>query len=532
MPWRGASYKGEFPSLGWAICDWVSDNLLVPDGPHAGEPLVFTDEQVGFVVRYYRLDPKTGAFVYRRGALVRPKGWGKSPLLAALVLAEACGPVRFHYWDDDGEPVGRQADSPWIQVAAVSKDQTENTYKAVLGMLGATDPDDEPAPVVARYGLDVGKTRIDIPHGLVIESVTASSGTREGQRITFAVLDETHLWIPSNDGPALAAVIRRNAAKYGGRTLESTNAWVPGQESVAEKTADAGKARSPGVLFDHRKNPKRCSLHNKRELRRHLTHVYGDSGSGKGGWVDIARLMADIADPDTTDDDAYRFYLNDETVRSDAWVDPKDWKAQARVVNPVTGEAITAGFVGLAYQGAALVGCRVATGEIFTIATWETPGNEMVSRTEVTASVDATMAGYIVRRLYADPREWGDSFDAWALAYGECVVSWGTHRPVAMGAAVDRFRTAVGAKLLFHDDDPVLTRHVERARRKKTPTGTLITARTDSPTDQVTAAKAAVLAYEARADVVKAEPDEPPAWGPPAAGPPDRSLYDRQPLNL
>lgn len=531
MPWRGPSYRGEFPSLGWAVSDWITDNLLVPDGPHAGEPLVLTDEQLGILVRFYRIHPKTGARHYRRGALVRPKGWGKSPFLAAIALAEACGPVRFSHWDDDGEPVGRQVHSPWVQIAAVSEDQTDNTYKAILGMLGATDPDSEPAPIVVRYGLDVGITRINIPHGLVIEPVTASSGTREGQRVTFAVLDETHLWTPSNHGVELAAVLRRNVAKMGGLTFESTNAWVPGQESVAEKTSVAGVSGSPGILWDHRKNPNRVSLTNKRELRKGLTYVYGDSGTGKGGWVDINRLMADIEDPDTTEDDAYRFYLNDETVRSDAWVDPKVWKAQARAVKPTSGEAITAGFVGLAYQGAALVGCRVETGEIFTIRTWETSGNDMVSRSEVTAEVDGIMSRFIVRRFYVDPREWGDSFDSWALAYGENVVAWATHRPVAMGAAVDRLRTAVGHGRLFHDDDPVLTRHVERARRKTTTSGTLIVARTDAPLDQITAAKAAILAYEARADVMALPPDYAPA-GAPAPAAEDRSIYARVPLNL
>lgn len=533
MPWRGASYRGEFPSLGWAVSDWITDNLLVPDGPHAGEPLVLTDEQLGILVRFYRIHPKTGVRHYRRGALVRPKGWGKSPFLAAVCLAEACGPVRFSHWDEDGEPVGRQVHSPWIQIAAVSEDQTDNTYKALLGMLGATDPESEPAPIVARYGLDVGITRVNIPHGLTIEPVTASSGTREGQRPTFVVLDETHLWLPSNHGPELAATLRRNVAKNtdGGFSFESTNAWVPGQESVAEKTAMAGAAGSPGVLFDHRKNPHRVPLTNKRELRKGLVYVYGDSGSGKGGWVDINRLMADIDDPDTTEDDAYRFYLNDETVRSDAWVDPKIWRLQATDVRPVAGEAITAGFVGLAYQGAALVGCRVDTGDIFTIGTWETAGSEMVSRSEVNAAVKTMMLGYTVRRFYVDPREWGDSLDAWILAWGESVVSWATHRPLAMGTAVDRFRTAVGAHRLFHGDNPVLNRHIERARRKTTTSGTLIVARTDAPTDQITAAKAAVLAYEACADVRALPPEHAPA-GAPAPTTEARSIYDRVPLNI
>jgi hypothetical protein len=75
--------------------------------------------------------------------------------------------------------------------------------------------------------------------------VTAESSSREGARLTFAVLDETHLWLRQNGGVRLAATLRRNAAKMDGRTFETTNAPVAGMRSVAEESGDGPV---PGVL--------------------------------------------------------------------------------------------------------------------------------------------------------------------------------------------------------------------------------------------------------------------------------------------
>src|SRR5690606_40001477 len=33
-------------TLGWPILEWVTEYVLQPDGPQAGEPFTFTDEQV------------------------------------------------------------------------------------------------------------------------------------------------------------------------------------------------------------------------------------------------------------------------------------------------------------------------------------------------------------------------------------------------------------------------------------------------------------------------------------------------------
>lgn len=507
MTWRGPTYRGEFPSLGWAISDWITENLWVPDGPHTGEPLVLTDEQLELLVRFYRLDPKTGAAVYRRASVVRPKGWGKSPFLAAIALAEACGPVRFRCWSEDGEAVGAPPPTPWVQIAAVSEDQTANTWRSLMGMVGLTDEDNERAPVVTRYGLDAGITRINVPGGGLIEYVTAASGTRQGQRVTFSVFDETHLWTPLNHGDRLAETIRGNVSKMDGRTFESTNAWKPGEDSVAERTCKAKDAA--GVLFDHRKPTGEVNLRNRGQCRRHLREVYGDAAK-KGGWVSIDRLLGDIHDPDTTEDYALRFFFNLETVGAETWIDDRVFRALGREVTPDPQEAITAGFSGRLYDGVFLWGCRMDTGELFALLTWEQVG-EMAPRGEVHAAVERMMAAYTVRRFYVDLSQWATEYDTWHLAYGDTVVSRPPQQTANMADACDRFHTAVSEGTLHHDGNEILSRHVAACRTRKVAAGHLIQPRTDAPADQITAAKAAVLAWEARADVMASDP-EPEPW--------------------
>ena len=55
MPWK-PSFEGERPTLGWYVLDWIEEFLIVPDGPSAGEPLVFTNEQAQFVLKFYEVD--------------------------------------------------------------------------------------------------------------------------------------------------------------------------------------------------------------------------------------------------------------------------------------------------------------------------------------------------------------------------------------------------------------------------------------------------------------------------------------------
>ena len=91
-------------TLGWDILDWGSEYLAQPDGAFKGDTWVYTKEQARFVLWFYAIDEK-GRFIYRRALLARPKGWGKSPLLAAIASTELLGPVQFSGFDAYGKPV-------------------------------------------------------------------------------------------------------------------------------------------------------------------------------------------------------------------------------------------------------------------------------------------------------------------------------------------------------------------------------------------------------------------------------------------
>ncbi|RYH15150.1 MAG: hypothetical protein EON54_28855, partial [Alcaligenaceae bacterium] len=237
-------------SLGWGVINWLAEYARQPGGPSAGEPFLPTLEQARFLVWWYAVD-ENGRFVYRSGLLRRLKGWGKDPLAAAMALAELCGPVAFSHWDDNGNPVGKQRPSAWIQIAAVSQDQTRNTFTLFPALIS-------PA-MKEEYGLDVNKTIIYSKAGGMIEGVTSSPLALEGKRPTFVIKNETQWWVETNDGHTMSEVIAGNVDKaaYGGcRALSICNGHIPGQDSDAERDYDAyqdvlaGKAIDTGFLYD------------------------------------------------------------------------------------------------------------------------------------------------------------------------------------------------------------------------------------------------------------------------------------------
>lgn len=511
MPWRGPDYDGEFPSLGWDVAEWIESTLTVPDGEQQGSPLHLTDEQLAFIVRLYRLDSKTGRRRdYRRACLVRPKGWGKSPFLAAVALAELAGPVVPDGFDADGEPVGRPRATPWIQVASVSEDSTDNTWSSLYQMA----QDGSIADHVP--GFDVGITRIFLPGGGRCEPVASASGSREGQRITFSVMDETHLWIPSNGGVKLAATLRRNLAKMGGVSVETTNAPFLGEQSVAEATIEAcrrGGVPARGVLFDHREAPE-TDLADTAALRKALRGVYGDAS-----WIDIERLIEEIADPDTDPDDARRFYLNQVRAAADRAFDREKWKLLARDDGPPPKRTpIVLGFDGSRFDDAtALVGTVIATGYQFVLGLWEKPAGPAgedweVPSDEVDAAVRDAFEHYKVWRLYADPPYWESNVAAWAGRYGrERVIEWWTHRDRQVAYALAAYRLAMTTDELAHDGDPAMARHIGNAVRRKSrardedgkPMWTIGKPARQSPY-KIDAAMAGCLSWEARRDAVAA----------------------------
>lgn len=497
MPWRGPEYRGEFCTLGDLVGEWIEHWCVVGDGELMGQPYELTNEMWTFLQWHYRLDPETGRFVYRRSQLVRPQKWGKGPLSAAMICAEAEGPVLFDGWDAAGNPVGKPWITPWIQVTAVSEDQAQNVWRALQPMI-------ELGPL-ADVIPDTGLTRINLRGGGRIEGVTASAKSRLGQRVSFCVQDETHSWLEVNGGLKLADNQRRNLAGMGGRAVETTNAWDPAELSVAQITAESAR---PDIYRDHILGPP-ASLRNKRERRKALKVVYGDSF-----WVDLERIDAEadeLAERDPVQ--AERFFFNRVVATADSWMDGDLWDSRAQPRDVPDGTRIVLGFDGAQYDDWSGFRAETLDGYQFTPgygadnrpAIWNPAsfGGE-VPRNEVHTAMADLMARYDVVRCYMDPPMWQSEIDSWASQYGDKrVLGWETRRDFQMHAALERICTDITSGDLTHDGCPITAVHVRNARKDRRRNG-LVCIRKDRPGSprKIDAAVMSTLAHEAAGDCI------------------------------
>lgn len=526
MPWRGPEVPGEFPTLGYQVADWIEASCAIPDREMVGEPFLLTDEQLRFILNFYRLDPESGEFFFHRGAqLTRPQKWGKGPLSAAMICAEAAAPVRFDGWDAAGEPVGKPWPTPLIQVTAVSEDQTDNVYSVLLPMieLGALHADIE----------DTGLGRINLPNGGKIEPVTASGRSRLGQRVTFINQDQTESWLQSNGGRVLADNQRRGIAGMGGRWLSTPNAWDPAEESVAQYTAEH---EHEGVYHDDVEPPANLSVKNKTERRRALKIVYGDAVAGtregvRGAvrpWINVDRIDAEIEALLGRDAaQAERWFLNRKRAAESAAFEYEKWDAQV-VARPAAGAFIVLGIDGARFvDSLAVIATEIQSGVQWPVGIWERPEDAPDDYEhplgEVDAAIQECLDEYRLWRAYVDPGSATGNIEAllekWQGRWGEDrFVPWLMSRPKQTAQACGTFRAAIATGEVSNDGDEVFARHVKNAVRRKItakdddgrPLWVISKDRPDSPR-KIDGAAAAVISWEARGDAIAsgAEPEGP-----------------------
>jgi hypothetical protein len=505
----------EFPTLGFAVGEWVEANCAIPDGDLAGEPYLLTGEMWRFVLRHYRVDPFARRdartrrwalpFVYYRGSqLVRPQKWGKGPFAAAVVCAEAApdGPALFDGWDADGQPVGRPWSTPLIQVTAASEDQADNVWGALLPMIDRG--------ALAADITDTGLTRINLPSGGKIEPVTSSALSRLGQRVTLVVQDQTESWLPTNGLRRLADTQRRGLAGMDGRWLSTANAWDPSEESVAKYTAEH---EHDGVFHDD-VDPGAGSVRNKADRRRMLRRVYGDSW-----WVNIDRVDAEVEALAQRDPaQAERWFLNRKTAGSGKAFDVGRWRELAVGGRDIDAESrVVVAVDGARFRDAlAIRATEVTSGYQWTVGIWERPERAGPDYEhpfdEVDGAMVETMERFRVWRVYVDPQWIDHLLDRWQGRWGDKrVMPWHTNRPRQMAFAVRAFEDALANGDLSHDGDPVCDRHISNAVRQEVNVRDddgkkmhiIAKDRPDSQ-NRIDGAAASVLSWEARGDCIAA----------------------------
>lgn len=293
------------------------------------------------------VEAESHVFLAGRG-MIPTCNTGKGPWSAGVVAAEAVGPVIFGGWARRGdryecadhgcscgwsfryaagEPRGIRHPSPLIQLAAMSEDHVDN----VLGPLKSSIA---LGPLKSLLLVREGFVRIvggsDDPDLDRIDAVSSSAASRLGNPISFANQDESGLYTAANKMRRVAETQRRGAAGMGGRTIETTNAWDPTENSVAQTTYESAATdvfrfyRNPDLNPDLRDSHGNRLSYLRKDHRRRL-HEYGYEGSW---WVDLDSIEAEAAELLEHDPaQAERFFGNRLVYGQGAWLPEGSWEA-------------------------------------------------------------------------------------------------------------------------------------------------------------------------------------------------------------
>lgn len=510
-----------------------------PLDPDAEDGLPLDDEFAGLIVDHYALD-ESGRRMYDSAFTSRAKGRAKSELAAFEVLFEAFGPCRFLDWAEGGEvfewrdfryeyqpgePMGRPIVYPFIRCLATEEGQAGNTYDNVYYNLTDGPLSEGLASSVA------GLTRTLLPHGGEIVPSTASNAAKDGGKESHVVFDETHLYTQP-ELRLMYRTVRRNMAKRKDAepwSHETSTMYLPGEESVAEETHDLAKkirekrVKRARLFFDHREGFPIEDLGDEKALIAALRETYGPFADV----MDLRRIIDEIWDPRNEPADSRRYYLNQPTSSSDAWLADHEWKAR-HSAGAVVGkrEAVTLGFDGSKSRkrgvtdATALVACRVSDGHMWLVAAWEQPDGPAgvdweVPTVEVDAAVDQAFKDYNVVGFYADPAKWESYVANWEARHFKRLkvkssqkhpIEWWINkgRSIIVTRAIDKLHTAIIGGQMTHDGGFVLTRHVLNARRRKGPSGIWIAKEHPDSPKKIDAAWAAIAAFACRLDAVAA----------------------------
>jgi len=539
MPAAPESWVVDFPTL-WVAIDWTEAHCVIPDRDHKGSPFIHYTYQLWFSVNWYRVKPTARlgqmatAFHNRRAQLVGPQKYGKGPAAGALVVAQARGPVVFDGWAEGdeiydcadhgcdcgwvyeyrlGEPMGRPWATPLIQLTGTSDDAIDkNAYGYVQAMF--------------RYGplagqVTVGEEFTRLPNDGKIETVTSSALSRLGNPIIFALQDETGTYTDTNKLRKVAETQRRGAAGMGGRSIETTNAWDPGEDTVAQRTWES---KRPDIFRFWRNPDDELTLKRKdgtpfrfavaRERRKILEFVYTGADHIDLDGIEAEALELMEKDPGQ----AERFFGNRALSGHGAWCVPERWNDRAKPQPVAPKTQIVVGFDGSDTDDWTGFRCETRDGYQFTpkfpdgrAMIWNPADyNGQVPRTEVSAGLAHIMATFNVARVYADPPYWETECDAWAELYTEDVVlRWYTKRATQMHSAAERLHVDLGKSDsgFWHDGCEFTAKHVHATHKTPRPSADQpgrYVLRKPGDGRKIDMAIPSILAHEAHGDVTAA----------------------------
>jgi phage terminase large subunit-like protein len=439
-----------------------------------GSPLVLESFQHDMLVDYFDGVVET--------LILLPKKNGKTTLLAALALYHVIV-------TSDAECV----------IGAASRDQASILYEQAVGFVKRSSYLQR--LVVAKRGYREIRAR---EGGGRIRVLAADVDTADGIIPTLALVDELH----RHKSAGLYGIFRDGLGPRHGQMVTISTAGDHERSVLGQMRAAARKL--PGLeqhgKYLHVRTVDGSFAMHEWALERDddVENLALVKQANPASWQTIEQLAKRLKSPSTLPWQWARFACGIWTGAEMWWVRPEDWDATSNLNGLAHGDLVTLGFDGSRYgDSTALVACRHDDGYVQLLGVWESPRGIReweVPAGEVDAAVARAFETYRVSRMYADPPLWQTEIDSWARDFGQdVVVRYPTNRSRFMGA-LERFRTDVASGIVPHDDDERLTRHVLSAQTREVRGGYWLEKATAA--DNIDAAVASVLAYEARSDVL------------------------------
>lgn len=400
-----------------------------------------------------------------------------------IAAVEFLGPCRVIGWATRdmpdlgikrGDPVAGEHQRAWVQVAAVSMKQTQNTMKIFRGLFSEA--------CKAAHGItkqSMGAETIKAHAGMrTIEAVTSSPKALEGARPTFVIANESHLWLHNNNGHEMYDVIGRNATKAkdgAARTLHITNAYEPNENSVLQQVREDWEAEQAegiydtGLLYDSLEMPSTTRMRPEippgttaeeegRLVRAHLSAIVA-AVRGDAVWLDIEGIVNAIlgSRAPAKVSLARRFWFNTIVAAEDAWA---DHEATMAAVHPLARaeyarpehDTVRAGWGLIApdepcvmfgdgsksNDTTALVLTRLSDGHKVVIGAWSKPAGKrgetwLSPREDVDARVAEAFKRFTIVGFWFDPshtfdddggRYWDGMVDRWHRLYKDRLTHW------------------------------------------------------------------------------------------------------------
>lgn len=298
--------------------------LIHGEGDWHGQPFRLRPDQKRFIWRWYEHDG-SGRWLHRQGLRGRPRGDGKTELLAAIACLEFAGPEQF------------RRTTPIVHVAAASLRNAGELFSQVQIMLGGQGDTEESSPLRGLF--DVMDTRVEYKDGRAgyIERIAAEASTQQGGKTTLFLADEIHEW-KGRSARVYSVISSALEKRAGARELVITTAGeAKGHLPVEPGDSLAWKLYAKGL--DQRQDPRRYPRFLFDWLEAGEGYDLDDSAARRAAVIeasgDAAELLWEVQDRvDRWDDPEYlhsdwrRYFLNQwPDVADDTWLSdrPTAW---------------------------------------------------------------------------------------------------------------------------------------------------------------------------------------------------------------